>query len=344
MVRTILWKLPLTLAILLSTLPSSVRAEGDLDAIRSDVRTPPPESVSPAAPPSSAPSEQRKPSEDGSDHSPAAEEAEGNLILGGLVLGTVAASAAALSPYWLPRALLHDEGCEAHFPRFPYDNVPGYLMSDAWLSGFTADKVLAEALADATGSQSALPGGPDGAPTKLPKGSLITLSLDPSARRWGGQFRADYANEFDSLIGVGGQLILETTSRWGVDASAQYLRERLPGDDFDHLTLGDCNLVYRFAQGPRAQMRTGLGANWLNDTTRTDLGFNFTYGGDFFPRKPWVLSSAIDWGTLGRAGLFRFRTTAGVIFNRFESYVGYEYLDIGTTQGNFLIGGLRVWF
>jgi hypothetical protein len=33
-----------------------------------------------------------------------------------------------------------------------------------------------------------------------------------------------------------------------------------------------------------------------------------------------------------------------VIFDRFEGYVGYEYLDIGTTQGNFLIGGARVWF
>jgi hypothetical protein len=335
------WKLPLVLAaMLLSSELSSARAEGDLDTIRSDVRSPPPESVSPAAPPSAAPSERPKPSEDGGDHSAIAEEAKGNLVLGGLALGAVAA----LSPYWLPRALMHDESCEAHFPRFPYDNTPGYLESDAWLSGFTADKVLAETLADATGSPSALSGGPDGDPTRPPKGSLITLSLDPSARRWGGQFRADYANEFDNLTGIGGQLILETTSRWGVDTSAQYLRERIPGDGLDHLMLGDCNLVYRFAQSPRAQMRMGLGANWLNDSTRTDLGCNFTYGGDFFPCKPWVLSSAIDWGTLGHAGLFRFRTTAGVIFNRFESYVGYEYLDVGTTQGNFLIGGVRVWF
>jgi hypothetical protein len=64
----------------------------------------------------------------------------------------------------------------------------------------------------------------------------------------------------------------------------------------------------------------------------------------FFPRKPWVVSAAIDWGTLGHAGLFRFQTTAGLIFDRFESYIGYEYLDIGATQANFLLGGLRVWF
>ena len=138
-------------------------------------------------------------------------------------------------------------------------------------------------------------------------------------------------------------MILETTSRFGIDASFHYLSERLPEGD-DHLNLGDCNLIYRFAQSSRAEMRVGIGANWLNDSTRTDLGFNFTYGGDFFPCKPWVLSAAIDGGTLGHAGLFRFRTTAGVIFNRFEGYAGYEYLDIGSTQDNFLIGGVRVWF
>jgi hypothetical protein len=254
------------------------------------------------------------------------------------------AGCVATSPYWLPRTLLDDCNCEARFARFPYDNTPGYLMSDAWLSGFTAQNVLAEALADAPGSQPPMPSDPNAPPPELPKGNLITLSIDPSARRWAGQFSADYAGNFDHLSGIGGQLILESTSRWGIDSQFQFLSERRFRSDDDHLNLGDCNLVYRFAQSPRAQMRMGLGANWLNDTTRTDLGFNFTYGGDFFPRKPWVLSTAIDWGTLGHAGLFRFQTTAGVILNRFETYVGYEYLDIGTTQGNFLIGGLRVWF
>jgi hypothetical protein len=172
----------------------------------------------------------------------------------------------------------------------------------------------------------------------------VTLAVDPAARRWGGQFRAEYADEFDHLTGVGGQLILETTSRWGFDTKFRCLTEPQPGANDDHLNIGDCNLIYRFAQSPRVAMRMGVGANWLNDSTRTDLGFNFTYGGDFFPRKPWVVSTAIDWGTLGHAGLFRFRTTAGLIINRFESYVGYEYMDIGTTQGNSLIGGVRVWF
>jgi hypothetical protein len=91
-------------------------------------------------------------------------------------------------------------------------------------------------------------------------------------------------------------------------------------------------------------MRMGVGMNWLNDPTQTDLGVNFTYGGDFFPRKPWVISGEIDAGTLGNAGLFRFRTSLGLIFRRFETYVGYEYSDIGRTQDNFFISGVRVWF
>jgi hypothetical protein len=330
--RSTLYTLPLLFgAMLLSGLASSAYAEGNLDTIRFDVRNAPPPDPSP--PPADPPARDQRRC-DGSDN------IDGGLVMAGLyVAGWVATS-----PYWLPRSLLGDQGSEAHFPGFPYDNTPGYLVSDAWMSGFTAEKVLAETWADASGPQSSPANDSAGAPTELPKGSLVTLSIDPSLRRWAGQFRADYAGNFDHLTGVGGQLILETTSRWGVDSQFQYLTERRFGRDDDHLNLGDCNLVYRFAQSPRAQMRMGLGANWLNDSTRTDLGFNFTYGGDYFPRKPWVFSTAIDWGTLGHAGLFRFRTTAGVIFNRFETYFGYEYLDIGSTQDSFLIGGVCVWF
>ena len=332
-------KLPLVLAaIVLAGLPSSAWAEGDLETVRTDVRTSPQGSASPSPPPASDDHPQSR----SEPHS--YDEALSNVEGGLFVAGVFVAAYAVTSPFWLPRVFMSDNSNVAYFPRFPYDNTPGYLESDAWLSGFTSENVLAEELAGATGKQAPAANGPDGNPTEPPKGSLVTLSNDPSSRRWAGQFRADYGDNFGRLTGVGGELILETTSRFGVDTSFRCLTERLPGADDDHLNLGDCNLIYRFAQSARAQMRTGIGANWLNDSTRTDLGFNFTYGGDFFPRKPWVLSSAIDWGTLGHAGLFRFRATGGVIVNRFEGYLGYEYLDIGSTQDNFLIGGVRVWF
>ena len=74
------------------------------------------------------------------------------------------------------------------------------------------------------------------------------------------------------------------------------------------------------------------------------MGFNFTYAADIYPRKPWVLSAAIDWGTLGQAELFRFRTTAGVVFHGVETYAGYEYTEIGRAHWNGLVAGLRFWF
>ena len=88
----------------------------------------------------------------------------------------------------------------------------------------------------------------------------------------------------------------------------------------------------------------GLGINWLNDPSQTDLGFNFAYGIDLFPVKPLIISTVMDAGTLGHAGLFRFRTTAGVAYKRMEYYTGYEYTDIGRTHWNGLIGGVRLWF
>jgi hypothetical protein len=126
--------------------------------------------------------------------------------------------------------------------------------------------------------------------------------------------------------------------------SWNHLEERLSDGSHDALLIGDGNLVWRFAQGTWGEFRIGLGLNWLNDSDRTDVGFNFTYAADFYPRKPWVLSTVIDAGTLGKAGLFRFHTTAGVVVHGIEPYAGYEYADIGRTHWNGLIAGLRFWF
>jgi hypothetical protein len=153
-----------------------------------------------------------------------------------------------------------------------------------------------------------------------------------------------YAETFSRLESISGHLLVETAPRFGLAASLNHLEERLPGGGRDQLHIGDCNLVYRFAQNEWAEFRTGLGFNWLNDAQGTDLGFNFTYAADLYPRKPWVLSAEMDAGTLGYAGLFRFRTTAGVVFHGLETYAGYEYTDIGRTHWNSLIVGLRLWF
>jgi len=161
---------------------------------------------------------------------------------------------------------------------------------------------------------------------------------------WAAQFSSDYATEFNDLDQVGGRLRIDTLSRWGIDTDMKYFQESVPAAARDSLWLGDCNITYRFAQGENMQWRTGLGFNWMDDADKSDFGFNFTYGFDWFPRRPWVVSAEIDWGTLGHSGLFHFRGTVGAMLNRLEAYTGYEYYDFDDVQTNMLIGGVRIWF
>jgi hypothetical protein len=158
------------------------------------------------------------------------------------------------------------------------------------------------------------------------------------------RFDADYVDDFDNLARFNGHVLFSTASRWEFDARFQHMAEQLPGGEQDQLWTGDCNVTYRFAQCNFGQFRAGLGINWLNDPGQTDLGFNFTYGADIYPARPWVFSTVLDAGTLGHAGLFRIRTTVGMIYRSVELYTGYEYSDIGSVHWNGLIGGVRLWF
>ena len=132
--------------------------------------------------------------------------------------------------------------------------------------------------------------------------------------------------------------------RFGFDATLNRLQEELPGGGADELYRGDANLLFRFAQSERLQLRAGGGFNWLSDNLGSNYGFNFTYGGDWFPHRPWIVSAEIDLGTLGNATLFHTRATVGALLFKSEVYAGVDHLSIGNTNLTNLIGGVRVWF
>ena len=234
----------------------------------------------------------------------------------------------------------------------PWSDLLGFVLSDG--SVFVGTAILAGAVVTSPiWVPKALTGDDDfsssGYFPPFPYDNLpgYVQSRDGAARTkpWSVRLDAEYVETFDQLDNViGGHLLVDTASRFGLSASFEHLEEVLSDGDRDQLQIGDCNLVYRFAQCEWAEFRTGLGMNWLADSSRADLGFNFTYAADIYPRKPWVLSAAMDWGTLGHAGLFRFRTTAGVVFHGIETYAGYEYTDIGCAHWNGLVAGLRLWF
>jgi hypothetical protein len=167
---------------------------------------------------------------------------------------------------------------------------------------------------------------------------------DNELRLWAARFDVQYGNNCQGIDSLGGHFLIDSSFRLGLEASGGQIQERLSDGSHDRLAIGDANVVFRFAQAPSAEFRLGLGANWMSDQHEGNIGFNFTYSADFFPRKPWVISTVFDAGTLGHAGLFRFRITGGIVFHGVEAFAGYENLDIGRTDINSLVSGLRFWF
>lgn len=218
----------------------------------------------------------------------------------------------ALAPFWWPHELIEPDGMVGgYFLPWPYaQQQPGSM----WLQRLTE-----------------LPAAGDEVAT-------------PWVKRWQLRLALEESNDFDGLNRVNGHLLLDSTSRLGFQTSWSYLSEKLDCGCHDDMVLGDFNLVVRFAQSERAQFRTGLGCRLLGDRCGTDWGFNFTYGADLFPAQPLVLSAQLDAGTLGEAGVFHIRGSAGLLLRRWEVYAGYDFLQIGSTALQGPIAGLRLWF
>jgi len=244
------------------------------------------------------------------------------ILVGGAIFVT-----GVTSPVWVPHTITEDDFARpGYFAHCPYQNGYGY-MSFAPIT--CEDQIKPELWEEYGGDIDCIP-----SPNQVPVG----------AKTWAARFRVDYTDDFHDMQKIGGHLLLSTSSRFGLDTEMSFFEERRSDGGRDQLWLGDCNLIWRFAQSERTQWRAGVGFNWLDDPIDTNFGFNFTYGVDFFPADPFVASAELDWGTLGHASLFHFRTTVGVVVHGMEAYTGYEYYDIDHTQINSLIGGVRIWF
>jgi hypothetical protein len=220
---------------------------------------------------------------------------------------------ALLAPFYVPHCLLEDEfDHDGYFPRYPYaDGGPGYMRIRR-----VADE--------------------DSDPEPQPDFQRM--------RGWSGRVAVEESNDFDSINRAALRLLLETGSRFGVQTNWSYVHESLGCGCSDETVLGDVNLTFRFAQHENAQMRAGVGARMISDRHATDFGFNFTYGADIYPCKPFVMSAVLDAGTLGKVGVFRAHGSIGVLYKRWEIYTGYDYLRIGSTSLQGPILGLRLWF
>ncbi|MDA7503538.1 hypothetical protein OAF98_02855 [Planctomicrobium sp.] len=158
----------------------------------------------------------------------------------------------------------------------------------------------------------------------------------------GARFTAEYGNDFSGLERIGGRVQLDTQSRFGIDTEWNHWREEISGGT-DELWTGDANLIFRFAQSEKIQFYTGLGLNWMGGG-QSDVGFNFTYGFDWFPTDPFVIRSVLDAGTIGDADLYHSKTTIGLVYNYLELYTGYDILHIGDSNLQGLVAGFTLWW
>ena len=161
---------------------------------------------------------------------------------------------------------------------------------------------------------------------------------------WALRLAVENGNDFDGINRANANFLLSTQWRVGLQGQVNYYTERLQGRGSDELYLGDLNVIVRFAQHETFQFRSGLGFNILGDDEGTELGFNFTYGADFFPAEHLVLSLSVDAGTLGSAAVVHPRATVGFILGDWELYAGWDHRWVGSTDVYGPMVGLRFWY
>jgi hypothetical protein len=227
------------------------------------------------------------------------------------VVGVVAAYIIA-APFVVPARILGDDWeHRLYLSRYPYPHdYPGYLL-------------LSPTDASSFGE---------------------TQSVGLRRGQWGGRLAIEGGSDLNGVDRLAGQLRIDSAYRIGILTTLNYYREQQPAGGHDETFLGDFNVILRFAQNEIAHMYAGLGFRTMSDNHGNAYGFNFTYGGEWFPVRPLVVDASFDAGTLGNAGVLHGRATFGVVYRHYEIYGGYDFLRIGTVNLQGPMVGMRLWF
>ena len=152
----------------------------------------------------------------------------------------------------------------------------------------------------------------------------------------------EYADDFGQQQKITTRLQFDTRSRFGLDASFDYLRQQEGQGDHDQTWLGDINLTWRFAQSATSEFRTGVGYNWQADSNSSGKGFNFTFGGTIYLDNPSAIDFDLDLGVIGDANLTRFKSSYSRYLKRARFSIGYEYLQLGSFEADYLTAGMTI--
>jgi hypothetical protein len=159
-----------------------------------------------------------------------------------------------------------------------------------------------------------------------------------------GRIRGEYADDFDTQSRIGGSAHLRTSQVYGFDLEWNYRRTDLARSRHDKLWTGDANFVYQLVNVDMVSMRAGGGIAWLADEDESDVGFNITYGADFWIKQPWLVTLELDFGRVDGNSLTHARGTIGYVWGQWELYTGWDWFEIGHREFDGVIGGVTLWF
>ncbi len=107
--------------------------------------------------------------------------------------------------------------------------------------------------------------------------------------------------------------------------------------------LGDVGGSLASPTADRVHFHYGGGALYWNNGGQGATGGYGSYGIDFFPLNPIIISTVAKVGGLGGEWYLDLRGTAGVSLGQIEAYVGYSHLSVaGVSLGGPLMG-IRMW-
>lgn len=153
-----------------------------------------------------------------------------------------------------------------------------------------------------------------------------------------------YGHDFGERSVVGGQFVLETRSRFGLDLE---IAHRDFGVGSPELWFGDANATLRFAQCSWLNGKVGAGLAWGVDSGANggaDFGGNVLYSLDAFPFRPLIATAVAEAGMIGNERWFTHaQATGGWSFGLIELFVGVDHFELDARQQTTMLAGLRFW-
>ncbi len=159
----------------------------------------------------------------------------------------------------------------------------------------------------------------------------------------GTRLRFDYSEDYGDEVRIHGQLMTQLTGQFGLDAEATWYDKTRNSDITEELWTGDANIVYKMDVS-RIALRFGGGAAYALRDGSADVGYNFTYGTDFYIRRPFLVSGEIDWGQISSDQLFHWRVTVGFVYGSLEIFGGYDSYELGEFEVDGPVAGLGIVF